>query len=154
MFSFIWPLTNWPKKYKDSIRYVWKFVLFLVRLPCSQIFRMTIHLTKVPFMYYVSIYLGLFNPRPTILCEHIFTPESKQKIQLSELPLQVLTYYMNGPQVVGPHKKAHLLIMRGLFTSYTMPLWWENFFLHAIKFGLLKTVFPLEIWLQTSVFMH
>ena len=50
---------------------------------------------------------------------------------------------MNGPQVVGPHKKAHLLIMRGLFTSYTMPLWWE-FFLHTIKFELLKTVAFIE----------
>ena len=31
---------------------------------------------------------------------------------------------MNGPQVVGPHATANTLIMRGVFSKLTIPIWY------------------------------
>ena len=31
---------------------------------------------------------------------------------------------MNGPQVVGPHATANVLVMRGVFSKLTIPIWY------------------------------
>ena len=31
---------------------------------------------------------------------------------------------MNGPQVVGPHATANVLVMRGVFAKLTVPIWY------------------------------
>ena len=35
-----------------------------------------------------------------------------------------ISYDISLDQVVGPHQKSNLLILRGIFTKYTLPIWY------------------------------